>query len=539
MSLKTKFRLMIVLAGCALLAISVAWVTSERASILHEKQEKVRNLVDLPYSFILQQHELEKNGSLSRQEAQKRCLELINAMRYEGGNYLWINDMQPRMVMHPTKPELDGKDLSDFKDKNGTRLFVEAVNVVKEHGSGYVSYVWPKPGLDPNKQLPKLSFVKRFEPWGWIIGTGIYIDDVDAAWREIALKAAGLGLASIILLLIVSSLVSRSIFRRLTGILQRIHDVGEGDLTQRIATSSNDEVAQVEKGFNIFIEKIHGIISHVSEDARELANAGKEFSNTSLQISANSEETSAQANTVSSSTEQVSRSLQTLAAGADEMSSTIKDIAKNATEAAKVAQNAVQMAQETNATVGKLGASSAEIGQVIKVITAIAQQTNLLALNATIEAARAGEAGKGFAVVANEVKELARQTAKATEDISRKITAIREDTNGAVEAIGTISGVINQINDISNAIAAAVEEQSATTNEMTRNVTEAAKGSGEISENVHGMAQAAQSTSASAHESQQAAQALAQMSAKLRGLVDQFKLTGSPSGNGHAQRPAA
>jgi methyl-accepting chemotaxis protein len=189
-----------------------------------------------------------------------------------------------------------------------------------------------------------------------------------------------------------------------------------------------------------------------------------------------------------------------------------------------VASRAVETVQAANATVAKLGASSAEIGAVIKVITSIAQQTNLLALNATIEAARAGEAGKGFAVVANEVKELAKQTAKATEDISQKITAIQQDTKGAVEAIGSISGVITQVNEISGTIATAVEEQSATTNEMTRNVAEAAKGAGEISHNIEGVAQAAQGTSTSAQESQKAADELAQMAEQLRGLVGQFNI---------------
>jgi methyl-accepting chemotaxis protein len=205
------------------------------------------------------------------------------------------------------------------------------------------------------------------------------------------------------------------------------------------------------------------------------------------------------------------------------MSVSIKEIAKNATEAARVATGAVRVAETANATVGKLGESSAEIGLVIKVITSIAQQTNLLALNATIEAARAGEAGKGFAVVANEVKELAKQTAKATEDISQKIEAIQTDTKSAVDAIGMISGVIGQINDISNTIATAVEEQNATTNEMSRNVTEAARGAGEISKNIAGVAEAAQSTSHGAGDSQKAAAQLSNMSTELRELVAQFK----------------
>ena len=211
-----------------------------------------------------------------------------------------------------------------------------------------------------------------------------------------------------------------------------------------------------------------------------------------------------------------------MATGSEEMRSSIREIAKNANESARVAKNAVNVAETTNHTVAKLGESSIEIGNVIKVITSIAQQTNLLALNATIEAARAGEAGKGFAVVANEVKELAKETAKATEEISHKIEAIQGDTKGAVQAIGEITGIINQINDISNNIASAVEEQTVTTNEIGRNVSEAAKGTGEIAKNISGVATAAKDTTKGASDTQKAARALTEMASNLQVVVSKF-----------------
>jgi methyl-accepting chemotaxis protein len=258
----------------------------------------------------------------------------------------------------------------------------------------------------------------------------------------------------------------------------------------------------------------------VNQSSQAIASAAEELTATSQQMSSNSEETSTQSNVVASASEQVSKNVATVATSAEEMSSCVKEIAKNANEAAKVATSAVKAAEDTNKTVAKLGLSSIEIGKVIKVITSIAQQTNLLALNATIEATRAGEAGKGFAVVANEVKELAKQTAAATEDISGKIEAIQTDTKGAVAAIGQISSVISQINDFTNTIASAVEEQSATTNEIARNANEAAKGSTEISKNIANVSQAAKSTTEGANNTLNAATELARLAADLKAVVD-------------------
>ncbi len=288
------------------------------------------------------------------------------------------------------------------------------------------------------------------------------------------------------------------------------------------ATKHQGEYRKIIEGMNQTLEAVVAPLKATAESASTLASSSEELTAVSQQMAGNAEETATQANVVSAASEQVSKNVASVASASEEMQASIREISKNANESARVAKNAVNVAHSTNETVKKLGESSQEIGNVIKVITSIAQQTNLLALNATIEAARAGEAGKGFAVVANEVKELAKQTAKATEEISRKIEAIQGDTKGSVKAIEEIGTIINQINDISNSIASAVEEQTATTNEIGRSVTEAAKGVGDIAKNIGGVAMAAKNTTQGANDTQKASQELSHMAAQLQKAVSKF-----------------
>jgi len=350
--------------------------------------------------------------------------------------------------------------------------------------------------------------------------------------KDAAAKVAARTLTLIVLALLAVGLVlalciviAKGILTPLNATVSMLNEVSQGNLSRRIEVSGTDEIAQMGVALNNTIDNLSRVMTELSSDAKTLSSASEELSNTSQQLGTNSQQTTTQAAAVSAAAEQVSQNVQTVSTATEEMSASIKEISKNASEAAEVASSAARLAGATTATMTKLSESSAEIGNVIKVITSIAEQTNLLALNATIEAARAGEAGKGFAVVANEVKELAKETAKATEDIGAKVEAIQNDAKGAVQAIDEITAVIGRINDIQNTIASAVEEQTGTTNEISRNISETAKGSSDIASNITGVATAATETQRSASASLGAANELSKLAVKLGEVVSQFTLS--------------
>jgi methyl-accepting chemotaxis protein len=340
------------------------------------------------------------------------------------------------------------------------------------------------------------------------LGAVAVVEDADGIWKELVENI---------------NYMSTNITDQFRSIAEVMLAVAGGDLSKQIEAKNVGEFKELTTNVNTMISNLQNSIQQITEIATTVASASEEFSIVSKEMAANANQTAEQATSASASAEQVSQNATTVATAVEEMNVSIREISKNAADGALVATNAVSTAKDTNITITKLGQSSIEIGKVIKVITSIAQQTNLLALNATIEAARAGDAGRGFAVVAGEVKELAKETAKSTEDISQRIEAIQSDTKGAVDALAQITGIINQINDIQNTIASAVEEQTATTNEISRNVAQAAKGSTDIAKNIGIVAVNAQNTTTGASNTYQAADELSRMAVELQKVVNNFK----------------
>ena len=460
------------------------------------------------------------------------------------------------------KGKRDGENIWEAKDADG-RLFIQSIIQkalsTKNGECDFERYPWKNQGDTEARR--KIAAVTYFQPWDWIISAGAYEDDFQDARGRLS-NALNTFLywafsAAILMLVVIGTVTvisAKNIVRPLLAITEGLKDIaqGEGDLTKRLKADSKDEVGELAGWFNTFLEKLQGIIKQIAGNAKTLAGSSTELSATASQLASGAEETTNQSSTVASAaeematnmnnmaaaTEQMTVNVKTVASATEQMTASISEIAKNAEQASTVAGNAAAMAQSSNQTIGQLGNAADEIGKVIQVIQDIAEQTNLLALNATIEAARAGDAGKGFAVVATEVKELAKQTAEATEDIRGRIEGIQSSTGQAIKSIGLISDVIQQVNEISRTIASAVEEQSITTKEIAQNVvqtshaaetvsvgvTQSAMASKEITQNIAGMDQAAKQTAQGAAQTQIAGVELSKLAEELQALVGQFQV---------------
>jgi methyl-accepting chemotaxis protein len=519
-------------------------------SLKQQKQIELQHLGELALGIVKEEHAAAEKGDVAVADAQKRAMARLAALRYGNNDYFWINDMQPRMVMHPIKPELNGQDITSLKDPNGKALFVEFVNVVRKDGAGFVPYEWPKPGFD--KPQPKLSYVTGFAPWGWVIGTGVYIDDLSAqtwASTQRTLLVAGLVL---LFTLAVSMLVARGITTPLQRVTVAMNDLAGGRLDVEVpGIGRRDEVGEMAAAVEVFksnaiarqglegeqkeaearavarrradmhkmADDFEGAVGEIIET---VSSASTELEASAGTLSSTAERAEELATVVAAASEEASTNVQSVASATEEMASSVNEISRQVQESARMAGEAVDQARKTNDRVGELSKAATRIGDVVELINTIAGQTNLLALNATIEAARAGEAGRGFAVVASEVKALAQQTAKATGEIGHQIAGIQSATQESVNAIKEISGTIEKLSEISSAIAAAVEEQGAATQEIARNVQQAANGTQKVSANITDVQRGASETESASSQVLSAAESLSGDSNRLKVEVGKF-----------------
>lgn len=510
----------------------------KRDDLQKTKQQQLSAVIDIAYSTIEGVYQRFLSGELNEAQAKAEAMQRVKLIRYSGQEYFWINDMVPKMIMHPIKPELDGKDLSNSQDPNGKFLFIEMVKVVKAQEQGFVDYYWPKPG----SKLPvaKLSFVKGFKPWQWVIGSGVYLDDIE---EEFSTEFTNhmMFLASVLALMLgLSVVIIRSILLPLGRTSSAMRDVaqGEGDLRVRIAVSGSDEMAKLSNDFNGFTEKVQLMVKKVTSYGNRLIGSVDEMKKVSEQSSQSFIIHQKETHQVATAVHQMSLTIQEVAKIAAEAASAVKAVQSKSQNVQQVVQQNIQAITALSGSIGvaasnvqSLENETQRIGTILDVIRSISDQTNLLALNAAIEAARAGEHGRGFAVVADEVRTLARRTQESTEEIQSMIEQLQSGAHSAVEVIQsgrqgaensvvqaeTIGEVLNDINldfqqvtEMNNQIASATEQQSSTVET--------------INHNVNNINNAVIESSKGAQSLTEAAEQLQQLSSELYSTLSQFKV---------------
>ncbi|MGB1028438.1 MAG: methyl-accepting chemotaxis protein [Pseudoalteromonas marina] len=537
-SIFQRFAMLVGIVIFGLIVLSVSSLNNQYKALKYEQYLKTQNVVETAYSIIEHFHTLEQNNTLTQQQAQTQAMNAIRALRYDKTNYFWINNYQPEMVMHPIKPALEGKDLTNNKDPDGKALFVEMVNITKKDGEGFIPYKWPKPGEE--QPVDKIAFVKGFNQWQWIIGSGVYLDTIDAAFSSqrnlIILNAV----VMIIAVIVFSYFIGRSVLlpTRLAANMMKDISQGEGDLTRTLNEEGNDEISKLSHSFNLFVSKMRESLVHVSQsanDVNEHAHTVDDSTKTSQSFIELQNDSSTQ---VAAAMEQMTHQIHDVSSNAEAAEQAANDAAHNASTGKHVVAETITAIETLSAnieTVSRvtedLANESQNIGSVLDVIRSISEQTNLLALNAAIEAARAGEHGRGFAVVADEVRTLASRTGQSTDEIQSMISKLQEGTRAAVDAVkasqtlsvSTVeqaSSANNSLNEIERLVSVITEMNS----QIARATEQQTQAADEVNLRINDLSQSTEQSLDNTKQLNSASDKLKQSSTELSSIVNRFKL---------------
>ncbi|ART83251.1 chemotaxis protein [Oceanisphaera profunda] len=505
-------------------------------SLMAEKHTQAQRQVESVASLINTYYQQQQQGVLTELEAKRQALNAVAQLRYGDDDYFWVNDAHPRMILHPMNDQLNGQDLRPFTDPNGKALFVEMAEVVANNGQGFVNYLWPKPGLE--SPVPKVSYVQGFTPWGWIVGTGIYVDDVHTQLWDIARTIFLIGLSLAIVALVVAFVLIRSILRPLSDTVLALKEIahGEADLTQRLDERGKDEVTLLSQNFNAFCRRLAQTIRKLTPISLEMNNAASHLADIARHNRDASEQQVHETEQAATAMNQMATSSQEVAVAAEQAATASKastiaamDGSDKVEQTRNVSADLVSKLAHSQQGISSLAARSQEIGNILAEIRAIAEQTNLLALNAAIEAARAGEQGRGFAVVADEVRNLATRTQSSTNEIEGIIQGLQQEANDTVlemdelmksakdtqdtadqagVALLAITDSMVLINDMNSHIAIAAEQQRQTT--------------ADISNNLNRLSELADTARVKTHETEQAGEALSGLGQRLATEMSTF-----------------